>query len=95
MDFTLPPEAEAYRARVAAFVEAEILPLEADPANFADHDNIPEPVLARVRDKVKAAGLWAPNVPTARGGLGLPFVALAAAYEEMNRALFGPACFNA
>jgi len=49
MDFTLPPEAEAYRARVAAFVEAEILPLEADPANFADHDNIPEPVLARVR----------------------------------------------
>ena len=95
MDFTLPPEAEAYRARVAAFVEAEILPLEAEPANFADHDNIPEPVLARVRDKVKAAGLWAPNVPTARGGLGLPFVALAAAYEEMNRALFGPACFNA
>ncbi|PKP62555.1 MAG: acyl-CoA dehydrogenase, partial [Alphaproteobacteria bacterium HGW-Alphaproteobacteria-8] len=95
MDFTLPPEAEAYRARVAAFVAAEILPLESDPANFADHDNIPTQVLGKVREKVKAAGLWAPNVPVARGGLGLSFVALAAAYEEMNRSLFGPACFNA
>lgn len=95
MDFTLPPDAEAFRARVAAFVEAEILPMEADPANFAEHDNIPEPALARVREKVKAAGLWAPNAPRARGGLGLSFVALAAACEEMNRSLFGPACFNA
>jgi len=95
MDFTLPPEAEAYRRAVADFVAAEILPLEADPANFAEHETIPEDRLAAVRAKVRAAGLWAPNAPKDRGGLGLSFVALAAAYEEMNRALFGPACFNA
>lgn len=95
MDFTLPPDAEEYRARVAAFVEAEILPLEDDPASFADHGNLPVATLGAVRDKVKAAGLWAPNVPLERGGLGLSFVALAAAYEEMNRSVFGPACFNA
>jgi acyl-CoA dehydrogenase len=94
MDFTLPPEAEAYRAHVARFVADEILPLEADRANFAEHGNIPVPVLNRVREKVKAAGLWAPNVPRERGGLGLSFVALAAAYEEMNRSVFGPVCFH-
>ena len=94
MDFTLPPEAEAYRRAVAAFVAAEILPLEADPAHFADHDNLPPDRLAALRAKVKAAGLWAPNVPVARGGLGLSFVALAAAYEEMNRSVFGPMAFN-
>jgi acyl-CoA dehydrogenase len=34
-------------------------------------------------------------VPKELGGLGLPFVGLAAAYEEMNHSVFGPACFNA
>ena len=32
MDFSLPPQIEDYRRRVRAFVEANILPLEADPA---------------------------------------------------------------
>ncbi|MEO1274580.1 MAG: acyl-CoA dehydrogenase family protein [Pseudomonadota bacterium] len=95
MDFTLDPASEAYRARVAAFVAEEILPLEADPAHFADHGNLPEAVLIGLRAKVQAAGLWAPNVPVAQGGLGLTFTGLAAAYEEMNRSVFGPVCFNA
>jgi acyl-CoA dehydrogenase len=94
MDFTLPAEAEAYRRAVAEFVAAEVLPLEAEPAHFAHHGNIPEAALAPLRTKAKAAGLWAPNVPKAQGGLGLPFVALAAAYEEMNRSVFGPVVFN-
>jgi acyl-CoA dehydrogenase len=95
MDFTLPPEAEAYREAVAAFVAERVLPLEADPASYDAHGNIAEPALAAVRAEVKAAGLWVPNVPKERGGLGLSFVALAAAYEEMNRSIFGPVCFNA
>lgn len=95
MDFRLPPDCEDYRARVAAFVADHILPLEDDPASFADHGNLPVAVLRSLREKVKAAGLWAPNVPRDLGGLGLPFVGLAAAYEEMNRSVFGPACFNA
>ncbi|MEM6489466.1 MAG: acyl-CoA dehydrogenase family protein [Pseudomonadota bacterium] len=95
MDLTLDAESERYRAAVAAFVDAHILPLEADPASFADHGNLPEPVLEGVRAKVREAGLWAPNVARAHGGLGLPFTGLAAAYEEMNRSVFGPVCFNA
>ncbi len=95
MDFTLTPELEEYRARVRAFVETEILPVEADRANWDEHENIAEAPLAALRAKAKAAGLWALQMPLERGGQGLPFTGLAACYEEMNRSIFGPVCFNA
>ena len=71
MDFTLSPRAEDYRARVRAFVDAEIIPLEADKANYDQHGNIDEPILETLRGKARAAGLWAPQMPEDRGGLGL------------------------
>lgn len=95
MDFTLSPTEESYRKSVADLVETSILPIEEQPNAFSDHGNIPERYLCDIRDIVKDAGLWAPNVPKAHGGLGLSFCALAASYEEMNRSVFGPVCFNA
>ena len=94
MDFTLPPEIEDVRGRVRAFVDDHIIPLEADRANYDEHENIGNGVLGRVREKVKKAGLWALQMPVARGGGGLPTIGLAACYEEMNRSIFGPVCFN-
>jgi acyl-CoA dehydrogenase len=90
MDFTLSPEIEDIRLRVRAFVEEHVLPLEADPANFTEHENIPEDRLAVVRAKAKKAGLWAPQAPKEFGGMGLPIVAWAAIYEEAARSIFGP-----
>jgi acyl-CoA dehydrogenase len=90
MDFTLSPEIEDIRLRVRAFVEEHVLPLEADPANFAEHENIPEARLAVVRAKAKKVGLCAPQTPTEFGGMGLPIVAWAAIYEEAARSIFGP-----
>ncbi len=90
MDFTLSPEIESIRLRVRAFVEEHVLPLEADPANFAEHENIPTERLAPVREKAKKAGLWAPQAPKEYGGMGLPIVAWAAIYEEAARSIFGP-----
>ncbi|MBP7000706.1 acyl-CoA dehydrogenase family protein [Amaricoccus sp.] len=95
MDFALSPEIDATRLKVRAFVREHILPVETDPAARDDHENISEAVLRALRDKVRAAGLWAPQMPRARGGLGLPVVGMAALYEEMNYSIFGPACFNA
>ena len=95
MDFSLPLEAEAFRQKVQAFVAERILPLEADPASYDEHENIDPALRDRVRAEVRAEGMWAPAVPRGEGGLGLSFVALAAAYEEMNRSIFGPCCFNA
>ena len=90
MDFTLSPEIEDIRQRVRAFVEKEVLPLEADPQNFTEHENIPEARLAPVREKAKKAGLWAPQAPKEFGGMDLPIVAWAAIYEEAARSIFGP-----
>jgi len=95
MDFKLPTDVEALRVRVAAFVRERIVPLEADRANYDEHENVRVDVLDRMRAETKAAGLWAPQVPKEFGGLGLDVVARAALYEEMNWSIFGPACFNA
>ena len=94
MDFSLSPEIEGLREVTQAFIAAEVLPLEADRSNYDDYENIRSDVLARVRAKAKAAGLWAPQMPKARGGLGLPVVGWAAVYEEANRSIFGPVCLN-
>jgi len=94
MDFALPPEIDAIRLRVRDFVDTKLIPLEADRANYDEHENIHPDVLKRLRAEAKAAGLWALQMPKARGGGGLPVVGMAACYEEMNRAIFGPVVFN-
>ncbi|SNT13783.1 MULTISPECIES: acyl-CoA dehydrogenase family protein [unclassified Azospirillum] len=95
MDFTLPPALEDYRRRIRDFVETEILPVEADRSQWDAHENIADGPLAALRAKAKAAGLWTLQLPQEAGGQGLPFTGLAACYEEMNRSIFGPVCFNA
>lgn len=94
MDFSLPPEIEAVRLRVRGFVEGHVMPLEADRANYDAYENIRADVLEQLRAKARAEGLWAPQMPEARGGLGLPMVGWAAFYEEANRSVFGPLAFN-
>src|SRR5579875_1367688 len=93
MDFSLPPDIEDLRLRVRAFVEKEVLPLERDPANFSEHENIPDR-LKPVREKARQAGLWAPQSPKEYGGMDLPVVAWAAIYEEAARSIFGPLAIN-
>ncbi len=94
MDFTLSPEIDALRRRIRAFVEAHVLPLEADPAAWDAHENIAEAPLRATRAKARAEGLWCLQLAREHGGLGVGMVGMAACYEEMNRSLFGPACFN-
>ena len=94
MDFALAPEIEDFRQRTRAFVAEHILPVERDRENYDEHENIALPVLEALRGKAKAAGLWAPQMPKARGGQGLPITGMAACYEEMGRSIFGPAVFN-
>ncbi|MEM8796705.1 MAG: acyl-CoA dehydrogenase family protein [Pseudomonadota bacterium] len=85
---------EDYRIKVASFVENEIIPLESDESAYDDHENIDLDRLDEVRAKVKAAGLWAPQMPEERGGLGFNTEGMAVLYEEMGRSIFGPCSFN-
>ncbi len=94
MDFSISPEIDSIRQRINSFVTEQLLPVEADRANYDEHDNIRDEVLATLRAKARAAGLWAPQMPPARGGMGLPVVGMAACYEAMNYSIFGPVTFN-
>ncbi len=94
MDFSLSPELECIRLKTREFIETEAMPLEADRRNYDEFENIRLDVLERLREKAKARGLWAPQMPKARGGLGLPLVGWAAVYEEANRSIFGPVALN-
>jgi len=94
VDFALPPAVEDARARVAAFVAERILPLEDDPEAWGEGENIRWDRVEAVRGEVKAAGLWAPQMPPELGGMGFGPVGMAALYEAMGRSRFGPVCFN-
>ncbi len=95
MDFTISPRIEDFRARIARFVETEILPLEADRANYDPHENIRADVLEALRDKAKGEGLWCLQLKQETGGQELGLMGMAVCYEEMNRSIFGPVVFNA
>jgi acyl-CoA dehydrogenase len=94
MDFTLSPKVEKTRLAIRAFVEKELIPLEAHDVNWGDGENVRLDVLAKLRAKAKKAGIWSLQTPKALGGGGFDIVGMAACYEEMGRALFGPVSFN-
>ena len=94
MDFSLSPEINAVRERMRDFVASSILPLEQEASSYDEHENIRPELLESLREKVKTEGLWAPQMPKERGGLGLSVVGMAACYEEMGRSIFGPVAFN-
>ena len=94
MDFSLPPQIESLRQKTRAFIADEVLPVEADRANWDPHENIADAPLEALRAKAKEAGLWSPQMPVERGGMGLGVQGMAALYEEANYSIFGPACMN-
>ena len=94
MDFTLPADIVDLCARLRSFVEREIMPLEQDRSTYDEYDNIRIDLCDEVRARARQAGLWAPQMPRERGGLGLAITGWAAFYEEANRSIFGPVCLN-
>jgi acyl-CoA dehydrogenase len=94
MDFALPADVDAMRARIERFVNDRLIPLESDAASYDEHENIAPGLLETLRAEAKAAGLWALQVPREWGGQGLSVVAVAACYEAMNASIFGPVVFN-
>jgi acyl-CoA dehydrogenase len=94
MDFNISLALEELRSRIATFVGRELIQLESDPAAYDAHENISQDVLAAMRAKARAEGLWCLQVKPENGGLGVGRVGMAVCYEEMNRSIFGPVVFN-
>jgi acyl-CoA dehydrogenase len=94
MDFTITPEIEELRLRTRDFINEHVIPLESEPANYDQYENIRLDLLETLRKKAKQTGLWAPQSPKEFGGMGLPIIAWAVMYEEANRSIFGPNALN-
>ncbi|MBV1868966.1 MAG: acyl-CoA dehydrogenase family protein, partial [Marinosulfonomonas sp.] len=71
MDFSIPSELEDLRQQIARFVDTEILPVEADRSAYDEHGNINDDVLAILRKKAQAQGLWCLQLKPETGGGGL------------------------
>ena len=85
-------ETSSIVARVRQYIEQQIIPLEKE---FLTRP-FPEllPVLRERRAQVKAMGLWAPQLPTRWGGLGLRLPEFARVSEELGRTPLGHYVFN-
>ncbi len=92
MDFSIPPHVEELTRRVRQFVDAEVIPLEKHA--YDTPDGLPKDMLREVRQKAKAAGLWAPQLPVELGGLGLTLQEIVPVFEAAGRSLFGPLALN-
>ncbi len=94
MNFEISPELEKLRLKVRDFVAGEVIPLEANKDNYNEFQNIRLSLLKPMREKARAEGLWAPQMPKERGGLGLSVAEWAVFYEEAARSIFGPVVLN-
>lgn len=93
MDFSLPATLAPILDRVRGFVRDRVYPLErlyGERGSFAAI----EPELAAARRDVKAAGLWAPQLPKEHGGMGLSLMEHARVSEELGRSPLGHYVFN-
>jgi alkylation response protein AidB-like acyl-CoA dehydrogenase len=93
MDFSIPPATETLLARIREFMEAEVYPFEQEARGQGFRALLPR--LEKTRQKVREAGLWAPQVPTDYGGLGLSFMEHALVCEELAKSPYGMFVFNA
>ncbi len=90
-DFSTEPEFETKLVWMRAFVDAEILPIEAlaprDDATF-------QRLAAPLKEQVKAQGLWAAHLPPELGGQGFGQVKLALMHEILGRSVYAPTIFG-
>lgn len=92
MDFSLPSHVEDIVGRVRRFIDAEVIPLETHTSDTID--GVPENMLREARQKAKAAGLWAPQLPPDLGGMGLSLTEIVPVFETAGRSQLGPLVLN-
>jgi acyl-CoA dehydrogenase len=92
IDFSLPTELAELQARTRAFVADVVIPRE--PEEEAAAHGLEDALRAELQDAAKTAGVFAPHVATAYGGLGLDLRGQAVVLEEAGYSLLGPPALN-
>jgi acyl-CoA dehydrogenase len=90
IDFEIPADAKAVRERVRQWVQDECIPAE---ARLTDQESY-KAVLAELRAKARAQGLWLPFVPKEYGGMGLGPLANALVQMELGQSHLGALSMN-
>ncbi|MBV9509671.1 MAG: acyl-CoA dehydrogenase family protein [Caulobacteraceae bacterium] len=90
IDFEIPADAKAVREKVRRWVHEECIPAEkAMEAGRDFHE-----VLAELRARARARGLWTPFIPKELGGMGLGPLANALVQMELGESYLGPLSIN-
>ena len=87
-ELLIPDRVRERRAEVRAFMEEHVYPNE---AVLDREDDAADALLAELRAKAKAAGIWAPHLPPEAGGTGSGFIEYALLNEEIGRIDVGAA----
>jgi acyl-CoA dehydrogenase len=90
IDFEIPAEAKAVRERVRQWVRDECIPAEGRIHTKEDYKT----VLAELRTKARAEGLWLPFIPQEHGGMGLGPLANALVQMELGQSHLGALSMN-
>ncbi|HTT97143.1 MAG TPA: acyl-CoA dehydrogenase family protein [Rhizomicrobium sp.] len=90
IDFEIPEDAKAIRARVREWVQDECIPAE---KRLKDKESY-KAVLAELRAKARAQGLWCPFIPKEHGGMGLGPLANALVQMELGQSHLGALSMN-
>jgi acyl-CoA dehydrogenase len=90
IDFEIPADARAVRERVRQWVQDECMPAEKRLLAGGDYKTI----LAELRQKARAQGLWCPFIPKEYGGMGLGPLANALVQMELGESLLGALSMN-
>ena len=87
----MDPELVALRDRYRAFMEAHVYPNEM--ALYAE-DDAAEALIAQLRERARAEGLWAPHIGPEAGGTGRGFLAYAFLNEKIGRCYWAQRVFG-
>ncbi len=90
IDFEIPAEAKAIRAKVRNWVQEECKPAEQRLIAGEDYKT----VLGELRGKARAQGLWCPFIPKEHGGMGLGPLANALVQMELGESHLGALSMN-
>ena len=90
IDFEIPAEAKAIRLKVRQWVHDECKPAE---KRLVDKESF-QTVLAELRAKARAQGLWLPFIPKEYGGMGLGPLANALVQMELGESHLGALSMN-
>jgi acyl-CoA dehydrogenase len=92
MDFSTSRDMDELLAAIRVFLEREVYPLEDRLGKQSFRELLPD--LHRIRERAREERLWAPQVPTRYGGMGLPLLVFARVAEELGRSPLGHFAFN-